>query len=174
MCRQLAEAYKRPAVRWLGTQPTPDYPAAVAFLERYAAEVGLPFEAIEISSGRTIVLMTWLGSEPGLPSLVLNSHTDVVPVFPGSCDPDVCMFCKGSCLLHAHAHAACDDIGECWFGVGSGTGIVVQDLCWRRRWAFPNHRTTTCDDPTECGDLDVNDSGRHVDGGPVGWRGEGW
>ena len=65
-------------------QPTPDYPAAVAFLERYAAEVGLPYEAIEISSGRTIVLMTWLGSQPELPSLVLNSHTDVVPVFPGT------------------------------------------------------------------------------------------
>ncbi len=64
-------------------QPTPDYPAAVAFLERYAAEVGLPVETIEISTGRTIVLMTWLGSQPELPSLVLNSHTDVVPVYPG-------------------------------------------------------------------------------------------
>lgn len=26
--------------------------------------------------------MTWEGSEPALPSLLLNSHTDVVPVFP--------------------------------------------------------------------------------------------
>lgn len=28
-----------------------------------------------------VVVMTWLGSEPGLPSIMLNSHTDVVPVF---------------------------------------------------------------------------------------------
>lgn len=26
--------------------------------------------------------MTWVGTQPNLPSIVLNSHTDVVPVFP--------------------------------------------------------------------------------------------
>lgn len=26
--------------------------------------------------------MTWVGTQPDLPSVVLNSHTDVVPVFP--------------------------------------------------------------------------------------------
>lgn len=26
--------------------------------------------------------MTWVGTQPELPSVVLNSHTDVVPVFP--------------------------------------------------------------------------------------------
>jgi aminoacylase len=26
--------------------------------------------------------MTWAGTEPSLPSVLLNSHTDVVPVFP--------------------------------------------------------------------------------------------
>ena len=28
--------------------------------------------------------MTWPGTEPELPTLLLNSHTDVVPVFPES------------------------------------------------------------------------------------------
>ena len=28
--------------------------------------------------------MTWEGEDPSLPSLLLNSHTDVVPVFPES------------------------------------------------------------------------------------------
>ena len=26
--------------------------------------------------------MTWPGTDPSLPSLLLNSHTDVVPVYP--------------------------------------------------------------------------------------------
>ncbi len=26
--------------------------------------------------------MTWEGTDPSLPSLLLNSHTDVVPVYP--------------------------------------------------------------------------------------------
>jgi hypothetical protein len=45
-------------------QPTPDYATAVAFLESYASELELKFERIEIAAGRTVVLMTWLGSRP--------------------------------------------------------------------------------------------------------------
>ncbi len=81
------------------------------FLEAYAAEVGLEYERLEVcrrmalaprphlctpsvvhsacfivsvqlSNGRSVVLMTWRGSQPELPTLVLNSHMDVVPVFP--------------------------------------------------------------------------------------------
>ena len=29
-----------------------------------------------------IVVMTWKGYQPSLPSIVLNSHTDVVPIYP--------------------------------------------------------------------------------------------
>ena len=29
-----------------------------------------------------IMVMTWPGTEPSLPAVMLNSHTDVVPVFP--------------------------------------------------------------------------------------------
>ena len=34
--------------------------------------------------GKPVVVMTWRGTNPALPSLVLNSHTDVVPVYPVS------------------------------------------------------------------------------------------
>jgi hypothetical protein len=30
--------------------------------------------------------MTWIGTDPSLPSICLNSHMDVVPVFPVSYD----------------------------------------------------------------------------------------
>ena len=30
-------------------------------------------------------IMTWEGTDPSLPSLLLNSHTDVVPVFQVNC-----------------------------------------------------------------------------------------
>lgn len=32
----------------------------------------------------TAAIITWQGSDPSLPSLMLNSHMDVVPVFPVS------------------------------------------------------------------------------------------
>ena len=32
--------------------------------------------------GKPVCIATWPGLDPSLPSIVLNSHTDVVPVFP--------------------------------------------------------------------------------------------
>lgn len=32
----------------------------------------------------TAAIITWEGSDPSLPSVMLNSHIDVVPVFPVS------------------------------------------------------------------------------------------
>ena len=34
-------------------------------------------------------MMTWVGAKPDLPSIMLNSHMDVVPVYPShwECDP---------------------------------------------------------------------------------------
>jgi aminoacylase len=60
-------------------QPTPDYPAAAAFLAQQAAEVGLSYETLTVEAGKPIVLMTWPGTDTSLPSILLNSHTDVVP-----------------------------------------------------------------------------------------------
>ena len=41
-------------------------------------------------SGRVVVvIITWEGTDPSLPSIMLNSHIDVVPVFPVSYESHV-------------------------------------------------------------------------------------
>jgi aminoacylase len=61
--------------------PEPDYTSAVKFLSEYAREIGFDsYKEIEVSPGRTVCLMIYNGTEPDKPSILLNSHTDVVPV----------------------------------------------------------------------------------------------
>uniref|UniRef100_A0A672KXG9 N-acyl-aliphatic-L-amino acid amidohydrolase n=1 Tax=Sinocyclocheilus grahami TaxID=75366 RepID=A0A672KXG9_SINGR len=55
--------------------------AAVRFLERIAEELALPMKKVEVCPGRVVAIITWVGSRPELKSVVLNSHTDVVPVY---------------------------------------------------------------------------------------------
>ncbi|KAJ1727805.1 adenylate cyclase [Coemansia biformis] len=62
-------------------QPTPDYAACREHLRGQARELGLAFQAHEYVAGKPVVILTWEGTEPALPSIILNSHTDVVPVF---------------------------------------------------------------------------------------------
>ncbi|XP_041048619.1 aminoacylase-1B-like isoform X2 [Carcharodon carcharias] len=61
--------------------PQPHYDGAIDFLERLSVELDLPCKKIEVCPGRTIVIITWEGTDPKLKSILLNSHTDVVPVF---------------------------------------------------------------------------------------------
>ena len=56
----------------------------VAFLKKQAVRLGLPLKVYSIVPGKPIVVLTWEGSEPNLPSVMLNSHMDVVPVYPVS------------------------------------------------------------------------------------------
>ncbi|XP_067932057.1 aminoacylase-1-like [Watersipora subatra] len=63
-------------------QPEPDYGSIVKFLEEYAKTCEFPCRVHEAVPGFPIVIMTIEGSNPSLPSILLNSHTDVVPVFP--------------------------------------------------------------------------------------------
>ncbi|KAL1922898.1 uncharacterized protein VTP21DRAFT_9274 [Calcarisporiella thermophila] len=69
--------------------PSPDYAACTCFLKQWAADLGLQARSFELAAGKPIVLLTWEGTDPSLKSLLLNSHTDVVPVFPEhwSCPP---------------------------------------------------------------------------------------
>ncbi|XP_053577097.1 aminoacylase-1 isoform X2 [Bombina bombina] len=46
-----------------------------------AEDIGLESRKLEFSPGRVILILSWRGSNPKLKSVVLNSHTDVVPVF---------------------------------------------------------------------------------------------
>ena len=67
-------------------QPNPDYKAAEEFIHKYGDELGLEFSSHECITGKPCSVLTWKGSEPELPSILLNSHIDVVPVFPSQWD----------------------------------------------------------------------------------------
>lgn len=71
----------REYLRLKTVHPEPDYDAALRFLDRMAEELGLPIKKIEVCPGRVVSVMTWEGTNPTLKSILLNSHTDVVPVF---------------------------------------------------------------------------------------------
>lgn len=62
--------------------PEPDYKSCTAFLLDYAKELGVfsSTTLLEPVPGKDLVIMTIQGTHPHLPSLILNSHTDVVPV----------------------------------------------------------------------------------------------
>ena len=62
--------------------PDPDYEEVVTFLVKQADSIGLDWRRHELSPGKPILVISWPGLEPGLPSVMLNSHMDVVPVFP--------------------------------------------------------------------------------------------
>uniref|UniRef100_A0A8C8Z3R6 Aminoacylase-1 n=1 Tax=Prolemur simus TaxID=1328070 RepID=A0A8C8Z3R6_PROSS len=55
--------------------------AAVAFLEERAHQLGLSCQKVEVAPGYVVTVLTWPGTNPSLSSILLNSHTDVVPVF---------------------------------------------------------------------------------------------
>jgi aminoacylase len=67
-------------------QPNPDYAASTEFLRNYGLELGLEYSCHEVFQsekcvpGKPIVILTLRGTMPELPSILLNSHTDVVPV----------------------------------------------------------------------------------------------
>uniref|UniRef100_A0A673ZGA7 Aminoacylase 1 n=1 Tax=Salmo trutta TaxID=8032 RepID=A0A673ZGA7_SALTR len=74
-----------------------------------AEELGLPINKIEVCPGRVVSIMTWEGTNPALKTILLNSHTDCVPVYhvktwstfksftsPSSCIPHNQ---KGSCSM---------------------------------------------------------------------------
>lgn len=61
-------------------QPDPNYDPAIEFLQRQADEIGLSATVIEFVEKKPIMLMSWEGSDPSLPTILLNSHMDVVQV----------------------------------------------------------------------------------------------
>ena len=51
------------------------------FLQKQAKSLDLPIKVYHVDSKKPIIILTWTGTEPSLPSILLNSHMDVVPVF---------------------------------------------------------------------------------------------
>lgn len=62
--------------------PNPDYAGAVSFLSAQARSIGLESLTLEFTPGKPLLLLSWIGSDPSLPSLLLNSHIDSVPADP--------------------------------------------------------------------------------------------
>ncbi|KAI5093738.1 aminoacylase-1, partial [Silurus meridionalis] len=71
----------REYLRLKTVHPEPDYDAALRFLARISEELGLPMKKVEMCPGRVMTILTWTGTNPALKSILLNSHTDVVPVY---------------------------------------------------------------------------------------------
>ncbi|CAG9760516.1 unnamed protein product [Ceutorhynchus assimilis] len=61
--------------------PCIDYGPCEEFLRSQAEGLNLPIKIYTIAQGKPIVIISWIGSEPSLPSILLNSHMDVVPVY---------------------------------------------------------------------------------------------
>lgn len=71
----------REYLRLKTVHPEPHYDAALRFLDRIAEELDLPLKKIEVFPHRVVSIMTWEGTNPAFKSILLNSHTDVVPVY---------------------------------------------------------------------------------------------
>lgn len=59
--------------------PDPDYTLVSDFLLSQATSVGLEARSWEFVKEKPVILLSWNGTHPSLPSVLLNSHTDVVP-----------------------------------------------------------------------------------------------
>ncbi|XP_073973329.1 aminoacylase-1-like isoform X2 [Rhodnius prolixus] len=68
-------------LRVISVHPNVDYDGCVQFLKRQAKSLGLPVRVFLPVPNKPVVVITWQGTEPKLPSVLLNSHMDVVPVF---------------------------------------------------------------------------------------------
>lgn len=72
----------REYLRIPSVHPNISYEPCVEFLKRQAKSLDLPVSIYHpVNEKNPIVVITWKGSQPELPSIVLNSHMDVVPVF---------------------------------------------------------------------------------------------
>ena len=60
--------------------PSSGYVALAPLLQEYAAATGFEYSVLELREGHPMYTLSWPGSDPAAPSIVLLSHMDVVPV----------------------------------------------------------------------------------------------
>lgn len=96
MCERGSECYKkyqewenneeikifREYLRIPTVHPDVNYDDCVEFLRRQAEALELPVQVVEVNPRKPIVIITWEGTDPTEKSIILNSHMDVVPVYP--------------------------------------------------------------------------------------------
>ncbi|KAF2904640.1 hypothetical protein ILUMI_01524 [Ignelater luminosus] len=71
----------REYLRIPSVHPDVNYDDCVTFLQNQAKSLGLPLKIYHCFPNKPIVVLTWIGYEPEIPAILLNSHMDVVPVF---------------------------------------------------------------------------------------------
>ncbi|KAA8535911.1 hypothetical protein F0562_028389 [Nyssa sinensis] len=59
--------------------PNPNYYEAADFILSHAKSLSLESQTLEFVKGKPLILLKWPGKHTYLPSILLNSHTDVVP-----------------------------------------------------------------------------------------------
>ncbi|KAH0714695.1 hypothetical protein KY284_007600 [Solanum tuberosum] len=63
--------------------PNPNYTAAINYLTNFANSIpNLHSKVIHLTPTSPLLLLTWSGSNPSLPSILFNSHLDSVPAEP--------------------------------------------------------------------------------------------
>ncbi|XP_065088296.1 aminoacylase-1A-like [Ochlerotatus camptorhynchus] len=71
----------REYLRIESVHPNVNYDKCVEFLQRQADLLELPLTIDEVNPGKPVVIISWEGTDPGMDSIFLNSHMDVVPVY---------------------------------------------------------------------------------------------
>jgi len=71
----------REYLRIPSVHPNIDYGDCVQFLKKQADSLDLTIKIYHVDLKKPIVIITWIGTDSSLPTILLNSHMDVVPVF---------------------------------------------------------------------------------------------
>ncbi|CAN1140829.1 Acy1 [Linum perenne] len=69
-------------LRFKTAHPNPDYTAPVSYLTSIAHSLNLKTQTFEFVADKPVLVVTWTGYKPYLPSILLNSHLDSVPAEP--------------------------------------------------------------------------------------------
>ncbi|KAG8332226.1 adenylate cyclase [Homalodisca vitripennis] len=72
----------REYLRIPSVHPDVNYDECVKFIKKQANSLGLLWMVYSCTPGNPVVVLTWTGTQPELPSVLLNSHMDVVPAYP--------------------------------------------------------------------------------------------
>ncbi|XP_058190079.1 uncharacterized protein LOC131307543 [Rhododendron vialii] len=89
--------------------PNPDYSSAISFLQSQSQLLNLTAHLLHFSPSKPLLLLTWTGSNPSLPSVLLNSHLDSVPAEPSKwLHPPFSAF-RDPSSGHIYARGAQDD-----------------------------------------------------------------
>ncbi|GLJ39791.1 hypothetical protein SUGI_0813330 [Cryptomeria japonica] len=76
---EVAVAHFQQYLRIPTAHPNPNYKPAQEFILSRAKSIGLDIQVLEFTKEKPLILLTWTGKNPSMPSILLNSHMDSVP-----------------------------------------------------------------------------------------------